>query len=400
MRLRNGVLYVEKMYLGHRITESLRTRNVELAKKRRDEKLRLFKAAVEQDKWDGLQKTRSKKSFAKLGQVLELHAQFSEWQEHAKATPAKYKNCLRRVVAATLGPAAWRERSTSELGPDLADRYVEHWLKVRKDEIWQDKEARQETINMAISALRNASALFSRRARSFYRQEGLKLPESLSEFGIPTRYKARPISYKLPNADLIARTLKAGAELEGTQWLIFVMAFELACRGADMSHARREWFVEDAEGQIYLEVPGEKTKGKRMHRKPLSRELLDAILTEVGERDYLLPGDSFNMRRNLVQRGLFPQWMRGLGWETNELAHELRKLRACYIYHHGGADGHIQARRLLGHANLSTTEQYYADNLGLPVQLIPYFTRWASPSAVPPADRLKTAQFSVVPFVS
>ena len=36
---------------------------------------------------------------------------------------------------------------------------------------------------------------------------------------------------------------------------------------------------------------------------------------------------------------------------------------------------------MLGHANLSTTERYYADNIGIPAQLLPHFTRWKATEA-------------------
>lgn len=381
MRLRNGVLYVEKTYLGFRLTESLRTRNVELAKKRRDEKIKLFIAGAESGKWGSLERTRTRQAYASIGDVCNLAERYALLQRWAPATLTKYKACLRRILSSTGSSerSNWLKKSTTALKPEVGNQFVEYWLEARADLIEADPDVWQQTVNMALSQLRNAASLFSKRARGYYREKGLKLPDLIGEFGMATRYRARPLTYVLPRADLIERTLSEGAELKGYQWLVFVLAFELGCRGDDMASARLDWLVEDALGQWYLEVPGVKTKGKKMHRKPISGDLKCALLKVVGDRDYLLPGRSYSARLNLVQRGDFRHWMRGLGWQTHELAHELRKLRGCFVYHHSGGQGPLLAKKLLGHSNLSTTEMYYSDNLGIPPQLLPLFKRWADP---------------------
>lgn len=372
----NGNLWVNKVHGGRRLRESLHTRNVELAKKRAAAKVKAFVAAVEDGKWGDLDKTRTKRSIPTIGQVVDAYAEFADLHGHAPSTRNSYTAKLRRIVG-RMFPGDWRQVSTAALTPELCDRYVEDWLVRRAADIRADGRRRQQTINLAQSLLRNASALFSGRARRFYASRGLVLPLCVADFGPATSYRAKTLKYTLPPAELIRRTLTEGRGLGGTLWLVFAGAFDLACRGDELAACRRDWFAQDARGDWWMRIEETEDwapKG-RPHRKPVPAALMERIFAEMDGRDTYLPGATYRPRLECVQRGAFPAWMTRLGWQTQKRAHELRKLRACWTYHHTGPTGPLDAKRLLGHSSLATTESYYADLLGIPIELHPLFER-------------------------
>lgn len=382
---KTGVLWVAKTYMGKRLRESLRTKNTQLAKARAAEKIKLFIDAIENDKWEGLQKTRGKRSFATVGQVLELFDEFAELKGTAHSTKVSYKGKLRRVLE-KVGFTNWEGLHTDKLTPAICDRYVELWLIERAKEIKADPRKHQATINMAQSQLRNAASIFSAKACLYYERQRLKLPASIQSFGPSKLYEVKERTYRLPPVELIRKTLEQGYELKGADWLAFVGCFDLACRGDDLANARMDWFVRDGEGNVFLEVPEESTKGTSLHRKPCPAVLYAAIQAEVGGRETILPGDSYDARLSCVQRGSFTAWMAGLGWadQSHKRAHELRKLRACYVYYHGGKNktgAPVDAKQVLGHSSISTTERSYAGALGVPPELHEWFTYWDAPTS-------------------
>lgn len=373
---RNGELYVTKSYRGQRLSRSLHTKNMDLARKRAAEYIKDFIKAIDEDVWEGMDRKAARRQFPTVGEVLDHYRTFAAFQGVSQATVAGYIAKLRRSLEA-LGHSRWESAGTELLTADLADDLIEHWLIKRAPDIDKDLRVHQATVNMVQSQLRNAASIFSRKALKHYERKGLKLPRTILEFGPSASYRERVKTYSLPPLDLVKATLEAGYELPDPLWLVFVGCFDLACRGDDLASARIDWFVQDGEGNRYLEVPGHMTKGKSLHRKPCPPALYAALCRKVGEREHILPGESYTARLELVQRGTFRLWMRELGWRTHKLAHELRALRACYVYFHGG--GPVAAKQLLGHSTIATTEKHYAGALGIPPELHDWFTYWNTP---------------------
>jgi integrase len=365
---------------GKVYNQSLKTRDLKLAKKR----AKLKREAIEGERWEALEASRAKRSFATVGECVAAFRRLARMRGTRPSTVTSYVAKLRRFCESSF-EGDWEKVSTGLLTPQAANLFIQRRLEA---EDCADEEARQAIVNGAQSQLRNCSAIFGRDACLYYREEGLKLPEGLRDFGPAARFKAVPKVYKLPPADLIRATVEGGYALPDPLRWVFIAAFDLALRGDEIAQLTQDCFHQDMHGQWWLMPNFRQKGGSSKVRVPTA--LYEEIKTAFAERETYLPGATKPARIELVQRGAFTEWMRGLGWTTGHLAHELRALRGCWLYYHSQPitrevdgqkvrieiNGPLEAKATLGHSSITTTERSYAGQVGIPLELHPLFRHW------------------------
>lgn len=377
-------LYFRAEIRGKVYNQSLKTRDLKLAKKR----AKLKREAIEAEKWEVLEASCAKRSFATVGECVEAFRRLAKMRGTRPTTVQSYIAKLRRFCESSF-EGDWQKVPVSYLTPKAANLFIQRRL---EDEDCPDEESRQAAVNGAQSQLRNAASVFSREACLFYREEGLKLPEGLRDFGPAARFKAVPKVYKLPRPELIRSTIEGGYALEGSLRWVFIAAFDLALRGDEIAQLTQDCFQQDMHGQWWM-IPNFKQKGGTSKVRVPTR-LYKELSQAFAERETLLPGATKRARLDLIQRGEFPEWMRSLGWKTGHLAHELRALRGCWLYYHSQpithkihgekvrveVNGPLEAKQTLGHSSITTTERSYAGLVGIPLELHSLFRHWEAPS--------------------
>jgi integrase len=373
-------LYFRAEIRGKTYNQSLKTNDLKLAKKR----AKLKRDAIEAEQWELLESSSSKRTFATVGECVALFRRLAKMRGTRQTSVSSYVAKLRRFCADSF-EGDWEKVPTSFLTTASANLFIQRRLEAAN---LPDEQARQDAVNGAQSQLRNASAIFSKDACSFYRDEGLKLPESLRDFGPAARFKAIPRIYQLPRAELIRATVEAGYQLPDPLRWVFIGAFDLGLRGNEIAQLTKDSFQQDMHGQWWL-IPDFRQKGgKSKVRVPAA--LYAEIKALFATRETFVPGASMRARLDVIQRGAFPEWMRSLGWKTEHLAHELRALRGCWLYYHSQpitheingqtvrveVNGPLEAKATLGHSSITTTERSYAGQVGIPFELHSLFRHW------------------------
>ena len=181
--------------------------------------------------------------------------------------------------------------------------------------------------NSTGTTLRIARSVFARWARVEFSKRGFKVPVELADHW-PTVEGSRP-QYQLQSQELRERTIKAGfAEIEaGTNvGLAFALCFCAGMSRIDAVLAEWSWIRDN--GQVVYA----RNKTGRRADPALPPEVFERLRVWPGReaRVNVLPGDSVTARGDVIDEQLNP-WMRALGWETRQVAHELRKL-ACSVW--------------------------------------------------------------------
>ena len=255
-------------------------------------------------------------------------------------------------------------------------KFADNWLSgYEVDPVRLDK--RRSSI---LSMHTGGKSVFAEWALKAYRASGFELPLNALKAWKKTKAAVRPSGkYRVPidHPELVARTLAAGAELDGPLGLAWVLLFELGLRASEAAAAKMHWITPD--GDHYridiVNRPGEfKTKGVEryvaIHADTFAR-LNDLRPTGSAIDGHILPGHKTG-RSDLLSRDL-SKWMRGLGWSADlftKCGHELRKLQGSRWFSAPNL-GPAVAQEWLGHADISTTCKFYAALTRRPAPLPP-----------------------------
>lgn len=227
----------------------------------------------------------------------------------------------------------------------LTQERVRNWLQSR---IKNDTDSARRTAN---SYLRQAKAVFTKDLRSVY---AINPPEFLE---VPY-LKVRPPQYRLPDQKLIDRTFAEAKELKDEDPSAYVAFILCACGGmrkGEAGHARWDWIQPN--GIRITQGHGFRTKSGNDRMVWLDPDIIKEI--EETRRDlspYIIPG-AMTERTEMVFRRL-GAWMKGMGWNTQKKAHELRKYLGAQVATQAGL---FAAQKMLGHSDPAITSRHYAD---------------------------------------
>ena len=279
-------------------------------------------------------------------------------------------NALKNIIAA-VGPVPSPGGATcSILTADLLETYKSR----RLDSAGADQLAQRTAKITANSTLRQARSLFAKKLGSdFY--ANLRLPD-LTKFMAVRQFEVTKLRFRRPAQDLIDQT-RAHAlllrRMDPAAYLVYLLAAGAGLRKDEIAHARLHWLEQGPDGQTWIRIQTEaefSPKNHRERRVPLSPEAAAAIqeLTTPAPdptnpqsairnpQSYILPGSMTERTDHVFRR--HSAWLRNLGWTTKKTTHQLRKLYGDEVVRQAG----IRAGQcLLGHAQVTTTEEYYAD---------------------------------------
>ena len=221
----------------------------------------------------------------------------------------------------------------------------------------------------------------------------VQLPPGWLEQGFMTARLLPPIreGKRKPAQALLRKTFEAAERLKTTDPEMragFLLA-AYSLRAAEMMKCERSWICQETlEDDFDFMLDGEKVwvirtnrnvKGKRQRQIPIPAEVAAELVNfwethsphwPEEERQYLLPRpvwDGKQWQGRAVDRWL-RAWMRGLGWKSRKLLHELRALFLRRVRSRHGLDA---AAALGGHRDSRTTERNYTGAKSLKDVVIP-----------------------------
>jgi len=225
------------------------------------------------------------------------------------------------------------------------------------------------------SDIRQARAIFSKKAQRHYSQMGLKMPKTLAEFLAADLVDCHDdhTYVPIPRPQLAAldkeiASLK-GANLE--MWKTLSLVRRCALRNSEIFAARREWLIETDAGPALAvrNADGFASKNGQGAEILIDAELA-AVLSDVPAGKFLvLPGEEvtktaranfINRASNRVVRKYLPGRVKGI--------YELRKEAGSWVATHVGL---YAAQQLLRHKSQRVTESNYATSLNRPTAIVP-----------------------------
>jgi integrase len=297
-------------------------------------------------------------------------------------TFSNYGYALRRIAADIAGakltkgenrfdPSGRWRKSVDEIPlSTITAVKAEDWRTKFVKEHRSDKVAEQRATRSANSYLRNARALFSKRILEAMRKHGVTLPAPLPFFGVSldgntgsTRYRSQ-----VDVGEILAKARGELSELNAEAYAVVLLALGAGLRRSEIDSLQRQHLMRD---KALIRVMT--TAERRVKSDDSERDVHvdDGVFSELervtrkGSTLFLIQADTPFPKSKAAQIyrceatfSFVTEWLRKHGVDTEKPLHTLRKEFGSLV----AASGDIfQAQRQLGHAQISTTEQYYAD---------------------------------------
>ena len=310
-------------------------------------------------------------SWATIGDLFKVRATY-RFTAHSE-TIRQYEFCLLNMIELALSFRADREAfppSRSGKRVQLSD--YQHILDLPSSVLTEDlvdefQQARvlhaecegRDAMSARITAnteLRQARAVFTRRACIAYRRAKLRLPDLTQFLQAPVLEKTRR-ALTPPHEDTINGLHAALRNIRNDEPLFLIIALALfaGLRRGEILHAHPRWLQTTTGPSLVLRFGnGFTTKNGEERTIPIPRWLYDRLLARGG--DYFVTALLKDRKAALV---------RAVAWvRANGLAHVGKPLHAL----RGLVDGYLittvtqlTARKRLGHRDIRTTLEYYAD---------------------------------------
>ena len=208
--------------------------------------------------------------------------------------------------------------------------------------------------------IRQARAVFAEEARLAYKNAGIHLP-NLSDFLGAPPFRRVPNRPQLPCDSAVEglfaglRTLAAGSEAD--VFTVISLAIYAGLRRGEILHARRSWLQTTAGFSLVVRFDGGfRAKNYSERTIPIPAWLFEKLAKRPSD-SWLVSGDETSRRKAIDQA---VRWLRQHGFaDARKPLHLLRGIFAAYLLATEHSPIRIKSR--LGHADLSTTFRFYAD---------------------------------------
>jgi integrase len=315
----------------------------------------------------------------------------------ASEYPPAFQTRSRYVKSLKFMGRALRINRVRTLTPDKIKRFITEY---QEDGANEQREPGSVKTSLN-SILRNSAALFSRTALAGYKDHGLALANPFT--GLKLR-RVEIKGYSPLKADILQNVWKnavllrdgdpthvptaacTDAKWKQPDWskpnipayLLLLLELGLGLRRHESEKAEKDWFLEDAQGRLFLEVkptPFFTPKSKERRVIPVAKVLYDAITPYLRKDDpFIVPGRTPKVYaegkrpKNLVYRcdqhhRALAWWLRVQGIQDKKPCHLLRKQFGSYV---ATVFGLYHAQKLLGHRSPKVTSDYYAGLTDLP----------------------------------
>jgi len=272
---------------------------------------------------------------AGLGETLVSHAKELGMQEHTART---YCGCLKKVLE--FFGYDWHATNVREL---------------RKLEGGQNLLERFDCAGGCAHVLRQARAVFSKKAMKLYERLGIDL--NCFTYFIsyrPRQAEIRPFETSTQEVEQIIARCKRLPEENPEFHKIYLLGMGCGLRSSEILKARFQDLLE-LNGQCFLQLPY-KTKGGKPQKTGIPPRVFELLKDyETAPADFIVQGAN---RPKMVQRE-FVAWLRNeAGIEDRKPVHRLRKILGARV---ATQHGIYAAAKTLRHNSVTTTERYYAD---------------------------------------
>lgn len=373
--------WIQVAHAGRRHALNLGTNNADEGATRA---LRFYKTLKAEGWQVALRKFRPDAAEAKpagltVGEWIRLAGEYAPMPPR---TAGNYAYALRRVAADTAQakPArgksrfdprgAWREQADKLALATLAPVDIEDWKLAFVKPHRGNPLAEQKATRSMTSYLRNARALFSRRVLDAMRKHNVPLPDPLPFAGVQVGGKAGSTRYR-SSIDARALLRDARAELAATDpdaYAVVLLALGAGLRRSEVDGLQWQ-AVMPARGIIRVQTTAQRrAKSAESEGDVVCDAGLFAELEKTrrpGSTLYVIEPDTEHPRTRAAQvyraKATFDRvttWLRAHGVLSGKPLHTLRKEFGSLVADAG--DIH-QAMLQLRHAQISTTEAFYAD---------------------------------------
>lgn len=358
---RGRIWYFKKMVHGKQAYISLETEDMDLAKAKRDQRLK----QASRDEMDKIKGPRS--GMATIGEIIASYQKLDTAAARIEASTitanvAALKNFL-RWAAGTPGErndsADVEGMKADGLTVELVTKFKTNYLATAGD----DRLAREKRRRGAASWLRQARSLFSAQAQLQYKD--LTMPD-LKNFLTAANLSAEQRVH-LPITNEILMAMDKAAELlresNPDLWLVHALHKFCGLRNDEIAQVRVEWFSRAPWGQVFLSVETRayyEPKGSSGH-VPITTgvaQLLAKYVTGRGPADFLvLPEGTKSDRAELIDR-THAEWIRQFlpADKYVKAGYELRRWSAQVMETRYGRDA---AEAFLRHAPKTVAERHY-----------------------------------------
>lgn len=311
--------------------------------------------------WEILAQTKRKREVCLISDIIREYRRLTRAHGEPRAkTVEQNVQALCRIIRDATGGKEPEEQSSGILTKKLLNDYQAAKFK----EYGKEDSTRRSVISTVIQA---RSVLQKKLCQDY----AVELPD-LSDFRDyylgknPAKETPLPPVALRKNTDRAARKLW---EAKDPLYLVWLMAYQIGMRSDEMAYAKWSW-LEEHMGKTRMAIRNRKEegfliKGVRPGNVPIHPAVLRRMLAFKGTSEYILPFETNNGRKNLIERD-FARWMSALGWDeldTTKRAHELRRLFGSRVWaKHGKEECYTRMR----HQSFSTTEKCYINlNLNL-----------------------------------
>jgi integrase len=303
-----------------------------------------LKAAVSDRLGDFIEAKRGPVEYSRLAAIALAYEEAAIVRGLVPISVTGCVGSLRRIV--TGAGFDWQTATADCLTGETVDKYMTAMLRTGADD-----SARRS----ARSTLNQARAVFSRWAMEMYGRR-FKIP-NLEGFRGAGNIKVQPKVYEFPAPAILEKTKEAAKELTGEKRKAWLLCYGLGLRAREAASVEWTWFRTTDKGTV-LEIirrPGWAPKASERCLPVPGNLWADLQALKAEDCPTVLAG-SPTRRLDTVERDL-AEWMRGLGWDREHCAHELRAWKGSVWFTELGAE---VAREWLGHRDIATTCRYYA----------------------------------------
>lgn len=374
---RNGWFYFKKIIKRpngqkERVFVSLETKDLELAKAKRDQLLR----QLINDELAAIKGPRLN-AVGTIGDIMETY----RTKIHT-VNESLEDSSVRGNLSALKSFLTWAHGEKGVKKEDLNIEAIS--AQIFADELWvgkfrqnylaqagDDREAREARRRGAASILRQVKSLFSKQAMLIYRE--LNLP-NLDAFRAASSMETEDRVHRTITPSTMGEMwhamvkLKTGAAVESPEaqlWLVHNLTKFLGLRNDEIKHARVEWFKRAPWGQIFFSVlrtPYFEPKRSQGHI-PLTAEVAQLFAPFCEGKQ---PGDFLVTAKHVTEREILvdkthADWMRQFlpAGEFAKAGYELRRWAAQTIEARYGAEA---GKAFLRHVPQGVAERHYFEH--------------------------------------
>lgn len=299
--------------------------------------------------WETAERLKSKSGYATIGQL------FERYQASAEDRPATVRNNISalRLIIRTVHSGDPDEQKSSVLTGELIRQFERIRLAAAKTE----PERRRTRISIRSYVVQARSIVAPRKMR-FY--DGLNLPD-LNSFRserveMPKRTKPRALDVGVIAA--INNAASKLAEDDPAVYVAFLMFSRLGLRNVEIRNARWSWIENGRIGIIERPAENFYPKGSEGW-VPIAPDVLKELMRfrDLSTDDYIVPGRTATERKDAVDRK-HSAWVGRWIKDRSKTSYELRRYAGSLVYKQ--TRDILKVRDFLRHANVQTTETWYA----------------------------------------